>query len=129
MQEHSRSPTTGHLVTADGIEFRSSGAVDVEIGVQRICCLRVFECNINLSRDALIALGSGSGTFADVDFVDPISGDEHQAFDHAQTARPREIVYLNLAVLTVQSEHPNLPGAGDCVRERSIHRRIGFKSL
>ena len=66
---------------------------------------------------------------ADVDLIDPVTGDEHQSFDHAQAAWTWKVVHLNLAVFAVQTQHPDLTGSGDCIRERGIHRGIGFKSF
>ena len=70
-------------MAADRIELEAARAVNVNVRVQRICGLRILQRDVDLARNALIALSGRTCALADVDLVDPVTGDEHEPFDHA----------------------------------------------
>ena len=129
MQQHRGAPSARDGVLADVIELHSTRTIDVKIGVKRVGGFGVLEGHIDLARNAFVPLGRCACPFADVNFVDPIPRNEHQSFDHAQTPWSRQIVHLNLAVFSVQSEHADLACPCDCICKRSIHRGVCFEGL
>ena len=93
----------------------------------RICRFRVLQCYIDLTRNALVALCHCSRSLADVDFIDPIPRNKEQAANSTQAPWPRQVVHLNLAVFTIQTQHANLTRTRHSIGEGCIHRRIGLK--
>ena len=74
------------------------------------------------AHDRACALADGNG-------VDPVTRDEGQTRHRVQSPWPRQIVDLNLRVLAVEAQHPDLASSRDRIGEGGIDRGIGFKGF
>ena len=57
----------------------------------------------------------------------PIPGYVFQSFNHIEASRSGHVIHLKLAVFSMQTQHANLTGSGDCIREGGVHRGVGLK--
>ena len=104
-------------MVGDHIYFRTTHTIEIHIGVQRVRRLGILHRHVNLPCDALITLRCAPGAFTDVDCMHPIPRYVFQSFNYVEASRTGHVIHLKLAVFSMQTQHTDLPGSSDCIRE------------
>ncbi len=111
------------------VPLQSSRSISVNVDMKRVCIFRILQCYIDLTCHALVSLSHRSSALADMDFMDPITGNEHQSLKDIQSTGSWQVVNLYLAVLAVEPQHTDLPCTRHSIGKRGIHRCVGLEGF